>query len=179
MRFSSLRRAAVAALWLGLCAPGAAPAQSWDEIDMVTALFAELQPLSFAKRREYCGFIGYDRAGRLVATAARAGTQASCDLEWTEEIRITASYHTHGAFDPGFVNELPSDIDMRSDRALGVNGWIATPGGRLWHVDSKAMIARQICGVNCLPVAPGFYKSHSGPLAKSYDYPGLLRRLSK
>ncbi len=179
MRFSAFRPVALAAAAALAIAPGAAAAQTWDEIDMVKALFAELQLLSFAKRREYCGVIGHDAEGRLVASLARAGAQASCDLEWPGDIRVTASYHTHGAFDAGFVNELPSDTDMRSDRELGVNGWIATPGGRLWHVDHKAMVARQVCGVNCLPVAPGFYKSHSGHVAKSYDYPALLRRLAK
>ena len=28
-----------------------------------------------------------------------------------------------------FKRPLPSDIDMLSDQGLGVNGWIATPGG--------------------------------------------------
>lgn len=167
-----------------ICVIAAAPAsplaaQSWEEVDFIKGVFEELSPVSFAKRREYCGFIGYDAFDVLVASPAQGGTHSTCGLLWPTDIRVVASYHTHGAFDMGYINELPSEADMLSDQALGVDGWIATPGGRLWHVDSTRMIARQVCGVNCLPVAPGFYKSHSGPVAKIYTLDDLVRRLRK
>ena len=92
-------------------------------------------------------------------------------------MEVIASYHTHGAFDFSYHNELPSDIDMASDRSLGVNGWIATPGGRLWYVDAKEMVATQICGVGCLPIAPNFYKAQAGEIAPAYTYGDLVERL--
>ena len=114
-----------------LLVPVQAPAQSREETDFVMGLFARLQLRSFDKRREFCGFIGRDASGALRATTPRPGNRDSCPLEWPRDLEAVASYHTHGAFDFTYHNELPSDLDMQSDRSLGVNGWIATPGGRL------------------------------------------------
>ena len=94
-------------------------------------------------------------------------------------MEVVATYHTHGAFDFTYYNELPSDTDMLSDQSLGVNGWIATPGGRLWFIDSERMVAKQVCGVGCLPIAPNFYKSQAGEIAKRYTYDELVERLGR
>ncbi|TNC70361.1 DUF4329 domain-containing protein [Rubellimicrobium roseum] len=166
--------ALIALLW-----PAWAAAQSREEVDFVKKLFAELQPRSFDKRREYCGFIGRDAAGDLIATEPQAGNHDSCGLDWPREMDVIASYHTHGAFDFLYHNELPSDMDLLSDQALGVNGWIATPGGRIWYVDSARMVAKQVCGVGCLPVAPNFYKAQAGDVARSYTFDDLVERLSR
>ncbi|MBP1804965.1 DUF4329 domain-containing protein [Rubellimicrobium aerolatum] len=113
-----------------LLLPAMGQAQSRDEVEFVTALFEEIQPLSFAKRREYCGFIGITSDGALSATPPVEGNRDSCPLEWPSGLDVRASYHTHGAFDFSYHNELPSDVDLLADRRLGVDGWIATPGGR-------------------------------------------------
>jgi hypothetical protein len=94
-------------------------------------------------------------------------------------MEVIASYHTHGRFDLAYHNELPSDTDMLNDQSLGVNGWIATPGGRLWFVDSGRMVTKQVCGVGCLPIAPGFYKAQAGDIAKSYSFEELVERLER
>ncbi|PYE84763.1 uncharacterized protein DUF4329 [Pseudoroseicyclus aestuarii] len=159
--------------------PQAAAAQTQTEIDFVKDMFRPMQQDSFAKRREYCGVIGYDETGELVATEAAPGTIDSCDLTFPEDIAVIASYHTHGSFEIPYYNEMPSEIDMLSDQAMRVNGWIATPGGRLWYIDSRAMIARQICGVGCLPIAPGFYKAQAGDVAEEYSYDELVDRLGR
>jgi len=44
--------------------------------------------------------------------------------------RATATYHTHAAFDPRFDNENFSPQDLESDRQLGVDGYLGTPGGQ-------------------------------------------------
>lgn len=170
---------ALAAALLALVASAAAQAQTREEVDFVLRLFERLQPLSFGKEREHCGFIGRDADGRLVATDPMPGLYASCTSPWPSGLRVLASYHTHGSFDAGYHNELPSEVDMLSDQALGVDGWIATPGGRLWFVESDRMVTKQICGVGCLPVAPGFTKSHSGVIAKGYTFDELAARLAK
>lgn len=162
-----------------LLVPALGQAQSREEVEFVKHLFLELQVKSFAKRLEYCGFIGIAPGGELWATPPAEGNEDSCALEWPPGLEVVATYHTHGAFDFAYHNELPSDVDMLNDQSLGVNGWIATPGGRLWHVDSKRMVAKQVCGVGCLPVAPNFYKSQAGNVAKLYTFDELRERLER
>jgi hypothetical protein len=162
-----------------LLLPASAPAQSREEIDFMMSLFEQLQPLSFDKQREYCGFLGYDASGSLTATEPRGGNRDSCPLDWPRNLQVVASYHTHGTFDFAYNNELPSDIDMLSDQDMGVDGWIATPGGRLWFVDSERMVAKQVCGVGCLPIAPNFYKAQAGDIAKGYSFDELVERLQR
>ncbi|WP_179141856.1 DUF4329 domain-containing protein [Salibaculum halophilum] len=162
----------------GLAQAQHVPDPSWDEIDFAVSVLAEIQPLSVAKRREYCGYIGRDAGGAMVATQAVPGTMASCRPVWPRagEMRVVASYHTHGAFDLGYVNEVPSDIDLRGDISLGIDGWVATPGGRLWFNDAGAGETRLICGVGCLPVSPEFDKGLNGRIAKRYSLEELSAR---
>ncbi len=168
-----------AILALSLAGLSMAGAQTPAETAFVKKIFEPLQHRSFAKKREYCGFIGYDKGGKLTATEPVEGTSNGCGLTLPYDVAVIASYHTHGAFDIPYYNEIPSDIDMLSDQSMRINGWIATPGGRLWFVDSRAMVARQICGLGCLPVAPGFYKSQAGDVAESYSFEALITRLSR
>ncbi len=169
----ALRHLILAAL---LATPAAA--QNAEEAAVARAVLASLQDLSFRKRREYCGYIGYNEQAELVATPATGGTQASCSADFPDDIAVTASYHTHGAFDRGYFNEIPSDIDMEGDAAFLLNGYVSTPGGRLWYIDGRAMVARQICGLGCLPVAPGFAKGLNGDIAQEYTYDELVKKLS-
>jgi hypothetical protein len=169
----------VALTLLAFSFPVSGHAQSRPEVDFIMDLFTDLQSLSFNKHREYCGFVGYDANGQLAATEARPGAEASCPLDWPSDMEVVATYHTHGAFDFTYYNELPSDTDMLSDQSLGANGWIATPGGRLWFIDSERMVAKQVCGVGCLPIAPNFYKGQAGEIAKRYTYDELVERLGR
>lgn len=172
-----MRGTILMALLAGL---GTAPgvwAQSADEVAFVQDLFRDLLPLSYAKRREHCGFIGRDATGALVMSGPVPGTLASCTSDLPQDFEAVASYHTHGAFDRGYYNELPSEADVLSDAALGVGGWIATPGGRLWYVDGTRMVVKQVCSVGCLPVAPGFTKAQAGEVAKTYTLEELRERL--
>jgi hypothetical protein len=173
-----MRRTVLGAL-AALLLPAPLPAQSREEIDFMTRLFTRLQIQSFEKQREYCGFVGRGTNGALRVTPPQPGRRDSCPLDWPNDMEVIASYHTHGAFDFTYYNELPSDIDMESDQSLGVNGWIATPGGRLWYVDSERMVATQVCGVGCLPIAPNFYKAQAGHIAPAYTYEELLERLQR
>ncbi len=169
--------------WIGVM-PLAVSARSgvdptWDQIDFVMEVFEGLQPISFQKEREYCGYIGRHPDGSLGATEPEAGTQASCLPVWPSDMVVIASYHTHGTFDIGYFNEVPSDVDMQGDRSLNINGWVATPGGRLWYIDSKDNEARLVCGIGCLPIAPRFYKGINGTIEKAYTYDELVDKLGE
>lgn len=155
---------------------GMAVAES-DEIAFMRALFAELQVKSIRKNREYCGYVGYTDDGDLVATKAQRGRSDSCAPDWPEDFDPVASYHTHGGYDPDAWSEIPSGDDMEADEADGVDGYIATPGGRMWYVDSSEMIASQICGVGCLPMDGDFEPETEIVVQQSYAYEELIEIL--
>lgn len=143
-------------------------------------LFAKLQPLSIRHDREYCGYIGYDAKGTLRATEPFPGDASSCQpRDAVELFNTVASYHTHAAFAAGYYNEIPSQQDVDSDSEQGMDGYVATPGGRLWFVDGADLSVRQICPVNCLPADPDFIYADDGPIAKFYTYDRLLQRLDE
>ena len=157
----------------------ALPVQAQDaaEVALARTVLTRLQALSFSKGREYCGYLGLTRDGTLVASVAVPGDMASCDAPFPDDIAVVASYHTHGAFDAGYYNELPSTIDVDGDSDFFMNGYIATPGGRFWFVDGRNRTVHQICGTGCLPVAPGFRKGADGTIAEQYSYDRLRRAL--
>lgn len=131
-------------------------AQTPTEIAFVSRLFNELQPLSIAQDREYCGLIGVDSNGQYVASEPRRGRRASClpPMPSSADFTVVASYHTHGSYSLEYFTEVPSFDDMRTDIEDGTDGYIATPGGRMWYVDARNRVARQICGRNCLVPDP-------------------------
>jgi Domain of unknown function (DUF4329) len=163
---------------VGLAAPLCA--QTADEIALIHKLFVKLQPLSIRHDREYCGHIGYDAKGVLRATEPFPGDASTClPRDPVELADVVASYHTHAAFALDFHNELPSQQDVDGDAEQGMDGYVATPGGRLWFVDGKEQTVRQICPVNCLPTDPKFVFSDGGPVEKFYTYDRLVHRLDK
>lgn len=168
---------------LGLILPSlAAPAQaepghSAAERALVTALFTVLQPRSFALNVEFCGYVVRDAAGHLRLTGPVAGAAETCQAPWPEHAaEVLASWHTHGGFDMEMWNELPSDRDMRADRMEGVDGWVATPGGRLWHIDGERMVAALLCGPRCLPWDPDYDPAATGVVGSRYSYWDLMER---
>ncbi len=150
-----------------------AMAQSNAELRLVKALFAQIQPLSFDRNREFCGYIGYNGDGALVASKPKRGRINSCKARWPDELDVIASYHTHGAFSPQAPAEFPSSDDLLADEEEGVDGWVGTPGGRLWYVDSEALEVSQVCGIGCLPQDPNFEAGLDGEIAQSYTLDAL------
>lgn len=160
---------------IGLLSGGGAAAQDpAAEIAFVRDLFERLQPRSIRTNREYCGYIGYDAQGRLRATRPVRGGPDHCEPHWPERFDPVASYHTHAGYDPEAWSEIPSGGDMESDEAEGIDGYIATPGGRLWYIDSIDMVASQICGVGCLPMDPDFQPETDIIVQPSYNYKDLI-----
>jgi hypothetical protein len=170
----------IVATGLAICLATPLVAQDNAEIQFVKRVFAQLQPLSFKENREFCGYIGYDAAGDLMASNAARGDESSCLADDPPaEMEIIASYHTHGAASEEHYGEIPSGADTEGDEEEGIDGWVATPGGRLWYNDSTDMVASQICSVGCLEQDPNFFVGIDGQIAQSYSYDDLVERISQ
>lgn len=164
------------ALILAAAAP--AQSQSPEEIALMRQVYAEIQPLSFANRREYCGYVGLNAAGELTISPATRGRRNSCRADEPDELEVIfASYHTHGAFRNEEGDEVPSVDDMEADADEGIDGYVATPGGRLWYIDTTDMVTYQICGRGCVPQDPTFDAFPDGWIAESYSYDALIEYL--
>jgi hypothetical protein len=152
-------------------------AQTEQEIAFARDYLNNLQARSFRNDREYCGFFGYDRTGKLVAVKPRAGDANSCVAYWPRgSIDVVASYHTHGAWDKLSDGEVPSVEDVESDIADEIDGYISTPGGRLWFVDGDKWVAHLVCGRDCLASDPDFRSEPEGSIPDRFSLKALRRR---
>lgn len=158
--------------------PAPAVAQDAAELAVARAVLLQLQPRSFAENLEYCGYIGRMPDGRLTATEVTRGQAYSCLSRGDESrfVQIVASFHTHAAFDRSADSEVPSSDDVLGDMGEGVNGYVATPGGRLWYIDGRRGVATQVCGLGCMGQDPNFIPGDSGPIAQRYTLAQLQRR---
>lgn len=160
-------------------APSAVPGAPSDAAAQAFAVdfLNSIQALSIAQRSEYCGYFYVDEAGQIRATPPRRGSFASCDMPAPRRGEgIFASYHTHGAYGANYDNEVPSVTDLESDFAFAVDGYVSTPGGRVWHVDNGTRSTRQICGPGCVYVDPGFRPVGEAGIRASYNLSQLGRR---
>lgn len=150
--------------------------QTQAEVAFVSRLFNTIQPVSIADRREYCGLIGINGEGQFTATEPRKGRESSCLPPSLDRANMTviASYHTHGAYDHEYLTEVPSFDDMRTDIEDGTDGYVATPGGRLWYIDARAREARMICGVGCLVRDPNHVDDPNYAIVPTYGLWELL-----
>jgi hypothetical protein len=156
--------------------PSAEATGSGAERAFVTEILTDLQYRSFQTNTEYCGYIGLDPAGNLISTEVRMGTEASCRLPQVPDgMTLLASFHTHGTYSPYYASEFPTTTDMQSDAAEQIDGYISTPGGRLWYVDTDTMTVRQLCGRGCLPQDPGYNPNDDGPVRDMFTYQDLAR----
>lgn len=159
-----------------ICVGSVVQAQSVQEIALAKQVLNQAQIRSTAENREYCGYIGYTDDGRLAATKATRGSLDECTPRWPRNLDVIASWHTHAAYDEGAYSEVPTVNDIEADEAEGVDGWVGTPGGRLWFVDTTDMVVSQICGLRCLRSDPNFVRGSEGPIKQSYTYRELLQR---
>lgn len=149
----------------GQRAPTVEATATGAELAYVTGILRDLQQRSFAANSEFCGYIGLDAGGNLTSTPIMQGDEASCGLpQIPYGMALLASFHTHGTYSPQYASEFPTTTDMLTDASDGIDGYISTPGGRLWHVDTDTMTARQICGRGCLPQDPGYVAADDGPV---------------
>ena len=175
-----LRFTTIAVALTPLIVPVAVSAQSAEELALVREIFANLNPQSVAENKEFCGYIGLDDNGNWAFSEPTPGDSDSCLADDPTNINvITTSYHTHAAFSPEYSSEFPSGADMEGDEEEGIDGWVATPGGRLWYIDTEEMIARQVCGIGCIPSDPNFVAGDSGIIEQSYSYDDLVVKLEE
>lgn len=158
--------------------PVVALAQVPAERDAARAVLLELQPRSFTENREYCGYIGRMPDGTYMATEVTRGRSYSCLSRGDESrfVEVTASFHTHAAFEWDADSEVPSVDDVLGDMEEGVDGYVATPGGRFWYINGERGVAYQICGLGCLGQDPDFVEGAAGPIATEYTLDELRAR---
>lgn len=137
-----------------------------------------VQRRSFDGGIELCGIIFEDSNGDLGATAVREGSEASCGIAYFDQpgMRPVASFHTHGGFNTDYDSEVPSLLDMESDAASGLDGYVATPGGRFWRVDATGPTAIRVCGPGCLPQDPAYRPCPAAEPLPRYTYRELAAR---
>lgn len=138
--------------------------QSNAEIAFAKSVLDGLQGRSFEINREFCGYIGVNSQGQFEASEPTKGRKGSCRAaEPDADLDILASYHTHGGYSEGHDSEVPSLDDLRADVQEGVDGYISTPGGRVWFNDAKSQISRQLCGLKCINADADFSEDYDVP----------------
>ncbi|MEE9388550.1 MAG: DUF4329 domain-containing protein [Paracoccaceae bacterium] len=153
--------------------------QNAAEVAFVKTLLSGLQSRSISENREYCGFILVNTAGELVASPPIRGQEAECRPEEPDQgATILASYHTHSAYSPDFDSEVPSSNDLRADILEGIDGYISTPGGRIWYNSAKLKRADLLCGEGCVISDPNYLADAEYPVADRYDLITLKLRHS-
>lgn len=137
-----------------------------------------MQARSFAEKVELCAIVYEDSEGALQSSEVRAGNEATCDLRYFDEPGMAplASIHTHGAFDQDYDSEVPSLIDLDGDIESQMDGYIATPGGRMWRVDWEQARAVQICGEGCLRQDPAYFPCAADIISETYSRAQLAAR---
>ncbi|MEM9551481.1 MAG: DUF4329 domain-containing protein [Pseudomonadota bacterium] len=167
-------------VFLALLVAPVAWARDAAEMRFARQVLESLQARSFEANREYCGIIGITEDNRLVASKPRRGRRDSCrPRDPRSAVEIFASFHTHGGFDERADSEVPSSVDVQGDMEDGIDGYVSTPGGRLWFVDGQAAVVWQICGVGCLSQDPDFRPGLYGPVYEFYTLDELLERESQ
>jgi len=147
------------------------------EVAFVKAGLNALQQRSIAENREYCGYLGKTLTGTLALSPARRGDVSGCTPdEPPAGLRLLASYHTHAAYAFAYDSEVPSSDDLEGDMAEGVNGYVATPGGRLWFIDAAIGRAILLCGPGCVAADPRFEPDPAFPVRNSYSLAELRVR---
>jgi len=151
--------------------------RSAAEVAFIKARLNAIQPRSIAEDREYCGYLGLLPNGDFAISPPKRGASAGCTpANPPANMRIIASYHTHAAYAPRYDSEVPSSTDLQGDISEGINGYVSTPGGRLWFTDGAARNTVQLCGVGCLASDPRFRPERDNPVRQSYTLAALRRR---
>jgi hypothetical protein len=137
-----------------------------------------MQARSFSEKVELCAIVFETSTGELDTTAVKVGDEATCDLRYFDEPGMAplASIHTHGAFDENYDSEVPSLIDLEGDIESQIDGYVATPGGRMWRIDWRQERAVLVCSEGCLQQDPSYRPCPGDPIAPAYSSPQLTAR---
>ena len=131
----------------------------------------DLQERSIAQNQEFCGVIYEDEQGALHRSQIYEGERAACGFDWGLPLgnNVVASFHTHGAYDRDFDSEMPSADDLFNDIDARIDGFISTPGGRLWQTSWKDESVTQVCGAGCLRQDPRYAGTQREALRPTYS----------
>ena len=91
-----------------------------------------INPTSVAENLEYGGWVYRNSDNTFSATEPIKGTVDSVSIGSPSSVgagTATATYHTHGGFDPRFDSENFSFADISLNNNWGVDGYLGTPGG--------------------------------------------------
>ncbi|MGV6887751.1 DUF4329 domain-containing protein [Rhodophyticola sp. SM2404] len=172
-------RRLIAALAL-LVFSNTANAQSAEETEFMIALMHSMNPASIQNNREICGHVLRGPNGRMTSSKISWGGPASCaSLPIAPGVEVLSSWHTHAAWAPSYDNEVPSTVDVEGDLSRGINGWVGTPGGRLWFINGQTGDMHQVCEEGCLPVDPNIGLDGNAPVAKNYTLEELYTRFGR
>jgi len=148
-----------------------------EDIDrFAIGVLGSLQARSIAESREYCGAIFESPDGGLATSPIARGTEASCDIKFSA-LPVVAWFHTHGSFSPRYDNEVPSVEDVEGDFNARIDGYVATPAGRVWLIDYETGIIRQLCGRGCITADPNDDPRAALPVPQSLTLAELRARL--
>ncbi len=151
--------------------------QSAAEIAYIKTRLNVLQRRSITENREYCGYLGLTPAGDFAISPPQRGSLDGCTPDTPPDgLSLLASYHTHAAYSPDYDSEAPSVDDLIGDIGEGVNGYVATPGGRLWYNDASARQAILLCGAGCLAADPAFQPDPAYPVFSPLTLAALRAR---
>lgn len=119
----------------------------FSQNDAARDVLNEVNPQSIRINREFGGWVFLNPDGSFGTSIPVQGDASSVrlpDPEFSVPIgsQITASYHTHAAFDPRFDNENFSETDLENDRANNIDGYLATPLGqfKLHDIETDTII---------------------------------------
>ena len=157
--------------------PNRAPVISdTDNVDaFATQVLDSLQPASIAESIEYCGYIYTLDDGTLAATPARRGAEDYCDLPEASD-DVIASFHTHGGYSDLYDNEVPSVDDVLGDFESQIDGYVGTPGGRVWLIDYESGIISQVCNRECITADPNDDPADAGFIPQTFTLEELRER---
>ena len=91
-----------------------------------------INPTSVAENLEYGGWVYRNSDNTFSATEPIKGTVDSVSIGSPSSVgagTATATYHTHGGFDPRFDSENFSFADISLNNNWGVDGYLGTPAG--------------------------------------------------
>lgn len=137
--------------------------QTEAEIAFMKTALDDIQKRSFSENREYCGYLMLEPDGRFSLSGMKKGRKSSCvpkDPKSSGE--VVASFHTHGAYSSDHDSEYPSPDDIFADIEEGNDGYVATPGGRLWYIDGAIGTAKLLCGADCV-ISDAAYQPDENP----------------
>ena len=140
------------------------------------AHFAAIQGDTVAARREFCGYFRVNGSGTPQVADQVVGTLSTCPRNRPPS-NTYAAWHTHGAYDINYDTEVPSPQDMIGTFQSGIDGYLGTPGGRVWRIEAQSRTAVLLC-TGCIPVDPGYKPSEVLPVRPTYNGRTLLERYS-